>query len=161
GGAHADTRVDFQEFMIVPVGAPTFAEALRMGAEVFHALKKGLKSRKLATGVGDEGGYAPDLPTNEEALVLVPHALSPPGYAPGKDVARAADVAASEFFDGKSKRYTLKGEGKSYDAAGLVGVYQALCRKYPIVSIEDGMAEDDWEGWTALTRAMGTSVQLV
>ena len=161
GGAHADTRVDFQEFMIVPVGAPTFAEALRMGAEVFHALKKGLKARKLATGVGDEGGYAPDLPTNEEALVLVTEAISAAGYTPGKDVALALDVAASEFFDAKSKTYRLKGEGKSYDAAGLAGLYQELCRKYPIVSLEDGMAEDDWEGWAALTRAMGGSVQLV
>jgi len=161
GGAHADTRVDFQEFMIVPVGAPTFAEALRMGAEVFHALKKGLKARKLATGVGDEGGYAPDLATNEEALVLVTEAISAAGYTPGKDVALALDVAASEFFDAKSKTYRLKGEGKSYDAAGLVGLYQQLCRKYPIVSLEDGMAEDDWEGWAALTRAMGGSVQLV
>src|SRR5689334_1574164 len=161
GGVHADTRVDFQEFMIVPVGAPSFAEALRMGAEVFHALKKGLKSRKLATGVGDEGGYAPDLPTNEEALVLVTEAISAAGYVPGKDVALALDVAASEFFDGKSKRYTLKGEGKSYDAAGLVGFYEQLVRKYPIVSIEDGMAEDDWDGWAAMTRALGSSVQLV
>jgi len=161
GGAHADTRVDFQEFMIVPVGAPTFAEALRMGAEVFHALKKGLKSRKLATGVGDEGGYAPDLPTNEEALVLVTEAISAAGYAPGKDVALALDVAATEFFDAKAKTYRLKGEGKSYDAAGLVGFYEQLARKYPIVSIEDGMAEDDWDGWAALTRAMGGSVQLV
>jgi enolase len=161
GGAHADTRVDFQEFMIVPVGAPTFAEALRMGSEVFHALKKGLKSRKLATGVGDEGGYAPDLPTNEEALVLVTEAISAAGYAPGKDVALALDVAATEFFDGKSKRYTLKGEGKSYDSPGLVGFYEQLVRKYPIVSIEDGMAEDDWEGWTALTHTLGGGVQLV
>jgi len=161
GGAHADTRVDFQEFMIVPVGAPTFAEALRMGAEVFHALKKGLKSRKLATGVGDEGGYAPDLPTNEEALVLVTEAIAAAGYAPGKDVALALDVAASEFFDAKAKTYRLKGEGKSYDAAGLVGFYEQLARKYPIVSIEDGMAEDDWDGWAALTRTMGGSMQLV
>jgi len=161
GGAHADTRVDFQEFMIVPVGAPTFAEALRMGAEVFHALKKGLKARKLATGVGDEGGYAPDLPTNEEALVLVTEAISAAGYTPGKEVSLALDVAASEFFDAKSKTYRLKGEGKSYDAADLAGLYQQLCRKYPIVSLEDGMAEDDWEGWAALTRAMGGSVQLV
>jgi len=161
GGAHADTRVDFQEFMIVPVGAPTFAEALRMGAEVFHALKKGLKSRKLATGVGDEGGYAPDLPTNEEALVLVTEAISAAGYTAGKDVALALDVAASEFFDTKSKSYKLKGEGKSYDAAGLVGFYEQLCRKYPIVSIEDGMAEDDWDGWATLTRTLGATVQLV
>jgi enolase len=161
GGAHADTRVDVQEFMVVPVGAPSFAEGLRMGAEVFHALKKGLKSRKLATGVGDEGGYAPDLATNEEALALVSEAIVAAGYNPGKDVALALDVAATEFFDAKSRTYRLKGEGKSYDAAGLVAMYEQLCRKYPIVSIEDGMAEDDWEGWAALTRAMGSSVQLV
>ncbi|HTS80250.1 MAG TPA: phosphopyruvate hydratase [Myxococcaceae bacterium] len=161
GGAHADTRVDFQEFMIVPVGAPTFAEALRMGSEVFHALKKGLKARKLATGVGDEGGYAPDLPTNEEALVLVTEAIAAAGYSPGKDLALAIDVAASEFFDAKTRSYRLKGEGKAYDATGLIGVYEQLCKKYPIVSIEDGMAEDDWEGWVALTRAMGGSLQLV
>ena len=161
GGAHADTRVDFQEFMVVPVGASSFAEGLRMGAEVFHALKKGLKSRKLATGVGDEGGYAPDLPTNEEALVLVGEAITAAGYTPGKDVALALDVAATEFFDSKTRTYRLKGEGKSYDAAGLVAIYDQLCRKYPIVSIEDGMAEDDWDGWAALTRALGSSVQLV
>ena len=161
GGAHADTRVDFQEFMVVPVGASSFAEGLRMGAEVFHALKKGLKSRKLATGVGDEGGYAPDLPTNEEALVLVGEAITAAGYTPGKDVALALDVAATEFFDSKTRTYRLKGEGKSYDAAGLVAIYDQLCRKYPIVSIEDGMAEDDWDGWAALTRALGSAVQLV
>jgi enolase len=161
GGAHADTRVDVQEFMVVPVGASSFSEGLRMGAEVFHALKKGLKSRKLATGVGDEGGYAPDLPTNEEALALVSEAISAAGYSPGKDVALALDVAATEFFDGKTRTYRLKGEGKSYDAAGLVAMYEQFCRKYPIVSIEDGMAEDDWEGWAALTRALGGSVQLV
>ena len=161
GGAHADTRVDFQEFMVVPVGAASFADGLRMGAEVFHALKKGLRSRKLATGVGDEGGYAPDLPTNEEALVLVGEAITAAGYTPGKDVALALDVAATEFFDSKTRTYRLKGEGKSYDAAGLVAMYDQLCRKYPIVSIEDGMAEDDWEGWAGLTRALGGSVQLV
>jgi enolase len=161
GGAHADTRVDFQEFMVVPVGAASFADGLRMGAEVFHALKKGLKSRKLATGVGDEGGYAPDLPTNEEALVLVGEAITAAGYTPGKDVALALDVAATEFFDSKTRTYRLKGEGKSHDAAGLVAMYDQLCRKYPIVSIEDGMAEDDWEGWAGLTRALGGSVQLV
>jgi len=161
GGAHADTRVDFQEFMVVPVGAASFADGLRMGAEVFHALKKGLRSRKLATGVGDEGGYAPDLPTNEEALVLVGEAITAAGYTPGKDVALALDVAATEFFDSKTRTYRLKGEGKSYDAAGLVAMYDQLCRKYPIVSIEDGMAEDDWEGWAGLTRTLGGSVQLV
>jgi enolase len=161
GGAHADTRVDLQEFMVVPVGASSFAEGLRWGAEVFHALKKGLKARKLATGVGDEGGYAPDLATNEEALALVVEAIGAAGYTPGTQVALALDAAASEFFDGKSRGYRLKGEGKSYDASGLVGMYEQLCRRYPIVSIEDGMAEDDWEGWTALTRALGGTVQLI
>jgi enolase 1/2/3 len=161
GGAHADTRVDLQEFMVVPVGASSFAEGLRWGAEVFHTLKKGLKSRKLATGVGDEGGYAPDLATNEEALRLVVEAIGAAGYTPGTQVAVALDAAASEFFDGKSRTYRLKGEGKSYDASGLVGMYEQLCRRYPIVSIEDGMAEDDWEGWAALTRALGSTVQLI
>jgi enolase len=161
GGAHADTRVDLQEFMVVPVGASSFAEGLRWGAEVFHTLKKGLKARKLATGVGDEGGYAPDLATNEEALTLVVEAIGAAGYTPGTQVALALDAAASEFFDGKSRTYRLKGEGKSYDSSGLVGMYEQLCRRYPIVSIEDGMAEDDWEGWTALTRALGGTVQLI
>lgn len=161
GGAHADTRVDVQEFMIVPLGAPTFAEALRWGAEVFHALKKGLKARKLATGVGDEGGYAPDLPANEEALKVIVEAIAAAGYRPGEQVALALDPAASEFFDAKTRRYRLKGEGKEYDAAGMVGYYQELCARYPILSIEDGMAEDDWEGWALLTRALGARVQLV
>jgi enolase len=161
GGAHADTRVDLQEFMVVPVGATTFAEGLRWGVEVFHALKKGLKSRKLATGVGDEGGYAPDLATNEEALALVVEAIGAAGYTPGTQVALAIDAAASEFFDAKTCTYRLKGEGKSYDASGLVGMYEQLCRRYPIVSIEDGMAEDDWEGWMALTRALKSTVQLI
>jgi enolase len=161
GGAHADTRVDVQEFMIVPFSAPTFAEALRWGAEIFHALKKGLKSRKLATAVGDEGGYAPDLAANEEALKIIIEAISAAGYRPGEQVALALDPAASEFFDTKTRRYRLKGEGKEYDAAAMVGYYQELCARYPILSIEDGMAEDDWEGWGLLTRALGARVQLV
>jgi enolase len=161
GGAHADTRVDIQEFMIVPLGAPSFAEALRWGAEVFHALKKALRGRKLATGVGDEGGYAPDLPANEEALQLVLEAVAAAGYRPGEQVALALDAAASEFYDSKARRYRLKGEGKDYDAAGLVAYYQELCSRYPIVSLEDGMAEDDWEGWTALTRSLGGKIQLI
>jgi enolase len=147
--------------MVVPVAAPSFAEGVRWGAEVFHALKKGLKSRRLATGVGDEGGYAPDLATNEEALALVVEAIGAAGFTPGTQVALALDAAASEFFEAKSRAYRLKGEGKSYDAAGLVGMYEQLCRRYPIVSIEDGMAEDDWEGWAALTRALGDKVQLI
>jgi len=161
GGAHADTRVDIQEFMVVPLGAPSFAEALRWGAEVFHALKKGLKARKLSTSVGDEGGYAPDLPANEEALKIILEAITSAGYQPGEQVGLALDVAASEFFDAKTRRYRLKGEGREYDAAGLVGYYQELAGRYPIVSIEDGMAEDDWEGWGLLTRALGGKLQLV
>jgi enolase len=161
GGAHADTRVDIQEFMIVPLGAPSFAEALRWGAEVFHALKKGLKARKLSTAVGDEGGYAPDLPANEEALKVIVEAIGAAGYRPGEQVALALDPAASEFFDAKTRRYRLKGEGQEYEPAAMVGYYQELCARYPILSIEDGMAEDDWEGWALLTRALGARVQLV
>jgi len=161
GGAHADTRVDIQEFMIVPLGAPSFAEALRWGAEIFHALKKGLKARKLSTSVGDEGGYAPDLPANEEALKVIVEAIVAAGYRPGEQVALALDPAASEFFDSKTRRYKLKGEGKEYEAAAMVAYYQELCARYPILSIEDGMAEDDWEGWSLLTRALGAKIQLV
>ena len=161
GGAHADTRVDVQEFMIVPLGATTFSEALRWGAEVFHQLKKGLKERKLATGVGDEGGYAPDLPANEEALKLIMEAITQAGFKPGEQIALALDVAASEFFDKKSGHYKLKGEGKDFDAAGMVEYYVQLSEKYPIVSIEDGLAEDDWEGWKKLTDALGKKLQLV
>jgi enolase len=161
GGAHADTRVDIQEFMILPIGARTFGEGLRWGAEVFHALKKILKDSKLATGVGDEGGYAPDLAANEEALKLIMEAISKAGFKPGEQIALALDVAASEFYDRKSKTYKLKGEGKDYDTAGLIGYYSALASRYPIVSIEDGMAEDDWDGWKKLTDAVGSKVQLV
>lgn len=161
GGAHADTRVDMQEFMVVPLGAPSFKEALRWGAEIFHALKKGLKSRKLATGVGDEGGYAPDLPANEEALKLIMEAIDAAGLKAGEQVFLAMDVAASEFFDKKTGTYKLKGEGKEYDSTALVGYYQDLASRYPIVSIEDGMAEDDWDGWKKLTDAVGQKLQLV
>ncbi len=161
GGAHADTRVDVQEFMVVPAGAPSFSEGLRWGAEVFHALKKILKGRKLATGVGDEGGYAPDLPANEEALKLIMEAIDAAGFKAGEQLFLALDVAASEFFDKKSKKYKLKGEGKEFDSAGLLEYYRGLAERYPIVSIEDGMAEDDWEGWKRITEAMGNQVQLV
>ncbi|GMU10267.1 MULTISPECIES: phosphopyruvate hydratase [Corallococcus] len=161
GGAHADTRVDVQEFMVVPAGAKTFAEGLRWGAEVFHALKKILKGRKLATGVGDEGGYAPDLPANEEALKLIMEAIDAAGFKAGEQLFLALDVAASEFFDKGSKKYKLKGEGKEYDSQGLLEYYRGLTQKYPIISIEDGMAEDDWEGWKKLTDALGDKVQLV
>ncbi|MCI0569886.1 MAG: phosphopyruvate hydratase [Myxococcaceae bacterium] len=161
GGAHADTRVDVQEFMVMPVGAPSFREALRWGAEIFHALKKILKGRKLATGVGDEGGYAPDLGANQEALDLVMEAIQAAGFKAGEQVALALDVASSEWFDKASGRYTLKGEGKTLDRAGLLALYEGWCAKYPIVSIEDGFAEDDWEGWKMLTQALGSRVQLV
>jgi len=161
GGAHADTRVDVQEFMVMPVGAPTFAEGLRWGAEIFHALKKVLKGRKLATGVGDEGGYAPDLGSNEEALAVVAEAVGQAGYKLGDDVVLALDVASSEFFDKAKGTYVLKGEGKEFDRQGLVGWYEELCKRYPIASIEDGCAEDDWEGWKLLTERLGDRVQLV
>ncbi len=161
GGAHADTRVDVQEFMVLPWGAKTFAEGLQWGAEIFHTLKKILKGRKLATGVGDEGGYAPDLAANEEALKMIMEAINAAGFKPGTQIALCLDVAASEFYDKASKRYRFKGEGRELDSAGMVGWYQELTAKYPIVSIEDGLAEDDWDGWKQLSDAMGKKVQLV
>ncbi|HJX62493.1 MAG TPA: phosphopyruvate hydratase [Polyangia bacterium] len=161
GGAHADNSLDFQEFMIVPQGAPSFREALRAGAEVFHTLKKLLHDRKASTSVGDEGGFAPDLPGAEAALAVISDAISKAGYQPGKDVALALDVAASELFDAKTKSYALEGESKELDAKGMVALYRKLCADFPIVSIEDGMAEDDWDGWVMLTRELGGSVQLV
>ncbi len=161
GGAHADTRVDVQEFMVMPVGATSFREGLRWGAEIFHALKKVLKGRKLATGVGDEGGYAPDLGSNEEALAVVAEAVGLAGYKLGDDVVLALDVASSEFFDKARGTYVLKGEGKEFDRAGLVSWYEELCSRYPIASIEDGFAEDDWEGWKLATERLGGRVQLV
>ena len=161
GGAHADTNVDVQEFMILPWGAPSFREGLRWGAEVFHALKKILKSKKLATGVGDEGGYAPELPSNEDALKLIMEAIGAAGFKAGEQIALCLDVAASEFFDKDAKKYAFKADGKKLDSAGIVAWYQELAAKYPIVSIEDGCAEDDWDGWKKLTDAMGKKVQLV
>jgi enolase len=161
GGAHADNSLDFQEFMIVPKGAPSFAEALRAGAEVFHTLKKLLHDRKASTGVGDEGGFAPDLPGAEAALSVVVEAIEKAGYKAGKDVALALDVASSELWDAKKKTYNLEGEGKELDGKGMVDFYAKLCEQFPIVSIEDGMAENDWDGWVALTKALGDRVQLV
>jgi enolase len=161
GGAHADNVLDFQEFMIVPLGAPSFREALRAGAEVFHTLKKLLHDRKASTGVGDEGGFAPDLPGAEAALSVISEAISKAGYQPGKDVALALDVASSELFDPKTKVYNLEGENKQLDATGMVALYRKLCADFPIVSIEDGMAENDWDGWVMLTKELGGSVQLV
>ncbi|HZL20990.1 MAG TPA: phosphopyruvate hydratase [Polyangia bacterium] len=161
GGAHADNSLDFQEFMIVPKGAANFSEALRAGAEVFHTLKKLLHDRKASTGVGDEGGFAPDLPGAEAALSVVSEAIEKAGYKPGKDVALALDVASSELWDKTSHTYKLPGEGKELDGKGMVEFYAKLCEKFPIVSIEDGMAENDWDGWVALTQALGKRVQLV
>ena len=159
GGVHADNNVDLQEFMICPVGPATFAEAIRAVAEVYQALKKVLHERKLTGGVGDEGGFAPQLDSNEEALKLLVEAIGRAGYQPGEDVAIALDPAASEFYtDG---RYHLAGEGRTLDAAGLVDLYADWVERYPIISIEDGMAEDDWDGWALLTERIGSQVQLV
>jgi enolase len=161
GGAHADSNVDIQEFMVVPLGAPSFAEALRYGAEIFHALKKVLKGRGASTGVGDEGGYAPSLASNEEALAVIMEAIRQTGLKPGKQVALALDCAASGFFDKKTGNYLLKGEGKTFTPRALVEWYAALVKKYPIVSIEDGLDENDWKGWRLLTEALGGKIQLV
>ncbi|MGI9078794.1 MAG: phosphopyruvate hydratase [Gemmatimonadaceae bacterium] len=160
GGAHATNTVDFQEFMIVPVGAESFSEGLRMGAEVFHALKKVLVKRKLATGVGDEGGFAPDLQNDEEALRVIIEAIEKAGYKPGTEIALALDVAASELYS--VGEYTFKKSGGAKrDASGMIDLYTQWLDDYPIVSIEDGLAEDDWDGWEALTKALGDRVQLV
>jgi enolase len=159
GGAHADTSVDLQEFMVCAVGPRSFSEAMRATAEVYHALKAVLKSRGLATAVGDEGGFAPDLDSNEDALRLIVEAIGKAGYRAGEDVAIALDPASSEFY--KDGKYVLKGEGRTLDSAGLASLYQEFAGRYPIVSIEDGMAEDDWAGWDHLTGALGASVQLV
>src|SRR5690242_6255564 len=162
GGAHADSNVDIQEFMVVPLGAPTFAEALRYGAEIFHALKKVLKARGASTGVGDEGGYAPSLPSNEEALKVILEAITNAGLKVGEQVALALDCASSEFYDkGGSGKYKLKGEGKEFDGKGLVEYYAQLCQKYPIVSIEDGCDENDWATWKLLTEKLGGKIQLI
>ena len=162
GGAHATNTVDFQEFMVVPVGADTFPDALRMGAEVFHSLKKVLVKRGLATGVGDEGGFAPNLANDEEALKVIIEAIEAAGYSPGTQIALALDCAASELFDKKSRNYTFKKSGAgTLDADGIIDLYGEWLEKYPIVSIEDGLAEDDWEGWAALTAKLGERVQLV
>ena len=159
GGVHADTSVDLQEFMVCPVGAPSFAEALRAISEVYHELKQVLKSQNLVTGVGDEGGFAPDLPSNEDALKLIVAAISQAGYKPGDDIALALDPAASEFF--KDGNYQLAGEGLALTSLQLVDLYEKWINSYPIISIEDGMAEDDWDGWKLLTDRIGSRVQLV
>lgn len=159
GGAHADNPIDFQEFMVMPVGAATFSEGLRVGAEIFHALKSQLKKAGHNTNVGDEGGFAPNLKSADEALDFVMRAIESAGYKPGDDVVLALDSASTEFF--KNGKYELEGEGKSLSPTEMVAYYQTLVGRYPIVSIEDGMAEDDWDGWKALTDAIGSKVQLV
>ncbi len=161
GGSHADNTVDIQEFMIMPVGAPTFKEALRMSAEVFHNLKKVLKDKGMSTSVGDEGGFAPNLSTNEEAIAAIIQAIKEAGYTPDKDFKIALDVAASEFYDEKENIYKLTGEGVSRTASEMIDYYEMLCDKYPIISIEDGLAEDDWDGWKKLTERLGKKIQLV
>lgn len=159
GGAHADNNVDIQEFMIMPVGAENFAQALRMCAEIYHTLKNVLKGKGLATGVGDEGGFAPNLGSNEEALQVICEAIKEAGLEPGKDIMLAIDAASSEFY--KGGKYELAGEGKTKTATEMVDFYEELVNKYPIISIEDGLAEEDWDGWKVLTERLGKKVQLV
>lgn len=161
GGEHADNTVDIQEFMVMPVGADSFREALRMGAEVFHSLKAVLKGKGLNTAVGDEGGFAPDLATNEEAIQVILEAVEKAGYKAGSDIVIALDVAASEMYDADKKIYNLKGEGVSKTAEQMVEYYEMLIEKYPIISVEDGLAEDDWDGWKMMTDRVGRKVQLV
>lgn len=161
GGSHADNTVDIQEFMIMPVGADTFREALRMGAEVFHSLKSVLKGKGMNTAVGDEGGFAPNLSTNEEAIQVIIEAVEKAGYKPGDDIKIAMDIAASEFYDADENVYKLTGEGVTRTSAEMVEYLTSLCDKYPVISIEDGLAEDDWDGWKLLTEAIGDRVQLV
>jgi enolase len=159
GGAHADNNVDLQEFMVMPVGAPSFREALRYGAEVFHALKAVLKQKGLNTAVGDEGGFAPNLPSNEAALEAVMEAIAKAGYKAGEDVYIALDAASSEFY--RNSRYELEAEGKSFSSSEFADWLEDITRRYPIISIEDGMSESDWSGWAELTRRLGSKIQLV
>jgi enolase len=159
GGAHAKNSVDLQEFMILPLGAETMADAVRYGAEVFQALSKVLSKRGMSTAVGDEGGFAPDLPSNEAAIEVILEAIQNAGYEAGRDIHLGLDVASSEFY--KDGKYVLESEGKTYDASGFVDYLAAWVDKYPIITIEDGLAENDWEGWALLTKALGDRVQLV
>ncbi|MBK5211005.1 MAG: phosphopyruvate hydratase [Coriobacteriia bacterium] len=161
GGAHADNNVDLQEFMIMPVGAPTFAEGLRWCTEIYHTLKSVLKARGLSTAVGDEGGFAPDLDSNEAALQAIVEAVETAGYELGTDIRFALDPAASEIYDAERKVYMLKGEGRELSSAEMVDFWEDLCNRYPIISIEDGMDEEDWDGWKLLTDRLGARVQLV
>lgn len=159
GGQHADNPIDIQEFMVMPVSAPNVAEAIRMGAEIFHSLKKNLKDAGHNTNVGDEGGFAPGLKSADEALGFIMKSIEAAGFTPGEDIVLALDAASSEFY--KGGKYVMEGEGKTLDAGGMVKYYEDLCARYPIFSIEDGLAEDDWDGWAALTAALGNKVQLV
>ncbi|MGI6032386.1 MAG: phosphopyruvate hydratase [Coriobacteriales bacterium] len=161
GGVHADNSVDFQEFMIMPVGASTFAEGLRWCSEIYHTLKNVLKKRGLSTGVGDEGGFAPDLKTNAEPFELITEACLEAGYTPGEQIRFAMDPASTEFYNTETGKYELKGEGREFTSAEMVDYWEDLVSKYPIVSIEDGMAEEDWDGWKMLTERIGDKVQLV
>ena len=161
GGEHADNNVDIQEFMVMPVGAPSFREALRMGTEIFHNLRAVLKSKGLNTSVGDEGGFAPNLSSNEEALKTIVEAIEKAGYKPGEDVMLALDVAASGMYDEDKKTYNLAGEGRVLSVEQMIDYYEDLVNKYPIISIEDGLAEDDWDGWKLLTERLGKRIQLV
>ena len=161
GGEHADNNVDVQEFMILPVGAPSFKEGLRMGAEVFHSLKKVLGEKGLACGVGDEGGFAPNLGSNREALELIVEAIEKAGYKPGDDIRLGLDVAATEMYNKETKKYVLAGEGKELTAAEMVDLYEDWANNFPIVTIEDGLDEEDWDGWKVLTERLGNKIQLV
>lgn len=161
GGQHADNNVDIQEFMVMPVGACCFKEALRMGAEVFHSLKSVLKGKGLNTSVGDEGGFAPNLTSNEEALATIVEAIEKAGYVPGKDIMLAIDVAATDLYNPETKIYTLEGEGRKFTQEEMVDFYVDLVNRYPIISIEDGMNEEDWEGWKILTDKLGGRIQIV
>ncbi|MEN9332959.1 MAG: hypothetical protein RLY35_139 [Bacteroidota bacterium] len=161
GGAHADNKVDVQEFMIVPVGAERFSEALRMGAEVFHHLKAVLKKQGHMTNVGDEGGFAPNLTSNEDALKVVMQAIEAAGYKPGEDICIALDCASTEFYNAETKMYHLESTGETLSSVDMVGVWADWCKRYPIVSIEDGCAEDDWDGWKLMTETLGDKIQLV
>jgi len=161
GGKHADNNVDIQEFMIMPVGALNFREALRMGAEIFHSLKSVLKGKGLNTAVGDEGGFAPNLKSNEEALKTIVEAIEKAGYKPGNDIMLALDVAATELYDEDKKVYRLEGEGREFTSDEMISFYEELVEKYPIISIEDGLSEEDWDGWKKLTDRLGNKIQLV
>ena len=161
GGEHADNNVDIQEFMVMPVGAKSFKEALQMGAEIYHNLKSVLQEKGLSTSVGDEGGFAPNLASNEEALITIVEAIKKSGYKPGEDIVLALDVAATELYDKDSKTYKLEGEGKEFTSTEIIEFYKDLVSKYPIISIEDGLDEEDWEGWKVLNKELGDKIQLV